>query len=60
MSVPGIGYVIHNKARVALERALKNRRQRVTGVDWESKFTLGLYDPETESLWPIWSGVNRR
>jgi hypothetical protein len=42
MSVPVIGYVIHNKARVALERALRNRRERVMGVDWESILTLGF------------------
>jgi len=35
MSVTGIGYTIHNKARVALERALGNLRKRVMGVDWE-------------------------
>jgi hypothetical protein len=42
MSVPVIGYVVHNKARVALERAFRNRGKRVMGVDWESKLTFGL------------------
>src|ERR1700683_5547288 len=42
MSVPGIGYVVHNKARVALERALSNPRKRVMGVDRESKWTFGF------------------
>jgi hypothetical protein len=45
MSVPVIGYVDHNKARVALERALGNPLKRVTGVDWESKFTFGTLRP---------------
>ena len=40
MSVPGIGYVVHNKARVALERALRNPRKRVLGVDRELKSTF--------------------
>ena len=34
-----IGYVVHNKARVALERALRNPRKRVLGVEWESILT---------------------
>src|ERR1700722_20727592 len=42
MSVPVYGYVVNNKARVALERALRNPRKRVMGVDWESKLTFGL------------------
>jgi len=42
MSVPVYGYVVHNKARVALERALRNPRERVMGVEWESKLTFGL------------------
>jgi len=42
MSVPGIGYVVHNKARVALERAFRNPRKRVMGVDWEFKLTFGF------------------
>jgi len=46
MSVPGIGYVIDNKARVALERALRNRRKRILGVEWESILTFGLMPPK--------------
>lgn len=42
MSVTGIGYVVHNKARVALERALRNPRKRVLGVEWESILTFGF------------------
>ena len=42
MSVPVYGYVVNNKARVALERALRNPRKRVMGVDWESKLTFGF------------------
>src|ERR1700730_19287702 len=42
MSVRVIGYVVDNKARVALERALRNPRKRVVGVEWESKFTFGF------------------
>ena len=43
MSVTGIGYVIHNKARVALERALGNPWERVLGVEWESILTFGFF-----------------
>jgi hypothetical protein len=39
--VPGIGYVLHDKARVALERAFRNPRKQVMGVDWELKLTFG-------------------
>ena len=42
LGVPVIGYVVHNKARVALERALRNPRKRVMGVDWESNLTFGF------------------
>ena len=42
MSVPVYGYVVNNKARVALERASRNPRKRVMGVDWESKLTFGF------------------
>jgi hypothetical protein len=42
MSVLGFGYVVNNKARVALERALGNPRKRVMGVEWESKSTFGF------------------
>jgi hypothetical protein len=42
MSVPRIGYVVHNKARVALERALSNPRKQAMGVDRESKLTFGF------------------
>jgi len=42
MSVPVYGYVVNNKARVALERALGNPRKRVIGVEWESKSTIGF------------------
>ena len=46
MSVTGIGYVVHNKARVALERALRNPRKRVLGVEWESILTFGFSTQE--------------
>ena len=42
MSVTGIGYGVHNKARVALERALRNLRKRVLGVEWELILTFGF------------------
>jgi hypothetical protein len=42
MSVTGIGYVVHNKARVALERALRNPRKPVMGVERESILTFGF------------------
>jgi hypothetical protein len=42
--VPDYGYVVDKKARVALERALRNPRKRVMGVEWESKLTFGFYD----------------
>ena len=42
MSLPNYGYVVNNKARVALERAFRNPRERVMGVDWESILTFGL------------------
>jgi len=42
MSVQGIGYVVPNKARVALERALRNLRKPVMGVDWELGLTFGF------------------
>lgn len=42
MSVLGFGYVVNNKARVALERALSNPREPVLGVEWESILTFGF------------------
>gem|GEM_PF-4440317 len=42
MSVPVYGYVVNNKARVALERAFRNPRKRVMGVEWELKLTFGF------------------
>ena len=42
MSVLGFGYVVNNKARVAIERALRNPWKRVMGVEWESILTFGF------------------
>jgi hypothetical protein len=42
MSVPAYGYLVNNKAPVALVRALRNPRKRVMGVDWEWKLTFGF------------------
>jgi hypothetical protein len=54
MSVPVIGYVVHNKARVALERAFRNPRKRVLGVEWESILTFG-FSPQGMGV----TGVNQ-
>jgi uncharacterized protein (DUF433 family) len=58
MSVPGTGYVVHNKARVALERAFRNPRKRVLGVDRESKWTFGFFPhgmgvADIDSVYPV-------
>jgi hypothetical protein len=42
MSVLGFGYVVNNKARVAIERALRNPQERVLGVEWELILTSGF------------------
>ena len=42
MSVLGFGYVVNNKARVAIERALSNPWKRVLGVEWELILTFGF------------------
>ena len=42
MSVSNIGNVVDNKARVTLERAFRNYRKQVLGVNRESKWTFGF------------------
>jgi hypothetical protein len=42
MSLSNIGYLVDNKARVAIVRALWNPRKRVMGVDWESILIVGF------------------
>jgi hypothetical protein len=59
MSVTGIGYVVHNKARVALERALRNPRKRVLGVEWELILTFG-FSPQRNGSWAGWCACQRQ
>lgn len=66
MSVPNIGNVVDNKARLSLERAFRNSRKRALGVDreWKSTFEVVKGGPPARrspacspSCWKVFSRV---